>query len=72
MRVRLKLREHLFDVTYHSSGAGCGPAKVVLNGADLTFTRGANPYRTGSARISLEEIRKYLAADINRLEVYLG
>jgi len=61
-----------FEVTYHSTGVGCGPAKVMFNGIDLPFTRGANPYRTGAARISLEEIRKHLTADVNRLEVYLG
>ncbi len=71
-RARLRLMERLFEVTYHSTGAGCGPSKVILNGADLPFTRGANPYRTGAARISLEEIRKHLTADANRLEVYLG
>jgi cellobiose phosphorylase len=71
-RARLQLMERLFEVTYHSTGAGCGPSRVILNGADLPFTRGANPYRTGAARISLEEIRKHLTADVNRLEVYLG
>ncbi len=72
LRVRMQLRDGLFDVTYHSSGAGCGPAKVILNGAELHFTRGANPYRTGAARISLEEIRKHLTADINQLTVHVG
>jgi len=71
-RARLKLMERLFEVTYHNAGVGCGPAKVILNGANLPFRRGANPYRTGSARISLAEMEKHLAADINRLEVYLG
>ena len=71
-RARLRLMECLFEVTYHSAGAGCGPAKVILNGADLRFTRGNNPYRTGAARIPLEEIRKHLTAEVNRLEVYLG
>jgi cellobiose phosphorylase len=71
-RAMLRLMECLFEVTYHSTGAGCGTSKVMLNGADLPFTRGANPYRTGAARIILEEIRKHLTADVNRLEVYLG
>jgi cellobiose phosphorylase len=71
-RARLRLMERLFEVTYHSTGVGCGPAKVMFNGINLPFTRGANLYRTGAARISLEEIRKHLTADVNRLEVYLG
>lgn len=72
LRVRLKLMASLFDVTYNSTGAGCGPSKVIVNGADLHFTRGSNPYRIGAARISQEEIRRHLTADVNRLEVYLG
>jgi len=72
LRVRMQLRDGLFDVTYHSSGAGCGPSRVSLNGYDLSFTRGFNPYRTGAARISLEEIRKHLTADINQLTVHVG
>jgi cellobiose phosphorylase len=47
LQVRMRLREGLFDVTYHSSGAGCGPSRVSLNGYDLPFTRRFNPYRTG-------------------------
>jgi cellobiose phosphorylase len=72
LRVRLKMIEHLFEVLYRSAGTGCGPAKVMLNGCELPFTRDCNPYRTGAARISLEEIRKHLTAGVNRLEVYLG
>ncbi len=47
LRVRMQLRDGLFDVTYHSSGAGCGPSRVSLNGCDLPFTRSANPIAPG-------------------------
>jgi cellobiose phosphorylase len=72
LRVRMRLRDGLFDVTYHSSGAGCGPSRVNLNGYDLPFTRGFNPYRTGPARISMAAIRERLTRDINQLTVHVG
>ena len=72
LRVRMQLRDGLFDVTYHSSGAGCGPSRVNLNGYDLPFTRGFNPYRTGSARISMVALRERLTRDINQLTVHVG
>jgi cellobiose phosphorylase len=72
LRVRMQLRDGLFDVTYHSSGAGCGPSRVNLNGYDLPFTRGFNPYRTGPARISMAAIRERLTRDINQLTVHVG
>jgi cellobiose phosphorylase len=72
LRVRLKLAGHAFEVTYHIKDASCGPAKVNLNGADLPFTRGENPYRMGSAEIPMAAVQKHLREGVNRLMVNLA
>jgi cellobiose phosphorylase len=72
LRMEMKLGGYPIQVTYHIEGSGCGPKKVNLNGCDLPFTRGANPYRTGAARISMEAVRQLLTMGTNRLIVHLG
>ena len=49
------------------AAAGCGPMKVTLNGADLTFIRQANHYRAGAAEIPLATAPAFLTGTINRL-----
>jgi cellobiose phosphorylase len=70
--VEMKLAGHLFEVTYYINGAGCGPTSVNLNGTDLPFNRGANPYRVGAAEIPMITAQKYLTEGTNRLTVYIG
>jgi cellobiose phosphorylase len=72
LRVRLRLGESMIEVTYTIKGAGCGPSRVVLNGADLPFTRGANPYRTGDARVPMAAFKEQLTAGTNRLTIDMG
>jgi cellobiose phosphorylase len=72
MRVMLRLAETTCEVIYTVRGAGCGPSKVVLNGAELPFTRGANPYRTGAAIISMAAFRGGLTAGTNLLTIDVG
>jgi len=70
--VELQLAGHLFAVTYRVEGTGCGPRWVNLNGADLPFTRGANPYRPGAAEIPMAAVQERLTGDTNRLTIYVG
>jgi cellobiose phosphorylase len=72
LRVRMRLLEQVFEVTYHGAGTGCGPLRVSLNGTDLPFTRDFNPYRVGAVRIPMADIRERLTRDINQLNVHLG
>jgi cellobiose phosphorylase len=72
LRVRMKLAGHAFEVTYHIKEAGCGLAKVNLNGADLAFTKGENPYRMGGAEIAMSAVNEKLIAGTNQLAVYIG
>jgi cellobiose phosphorylase len=72
LRVTVKLAGHVFEVTYHSRGNSCGPSRVTLNGADLSFTHGTNPYRTGAAQIPMSTVREHLKQGANRLIVEVG
>lgn len=56
MTVKLELAERVVTVVYQIKGAGHGPTSVKWNGADLNFTREANPYRTGAARIAMVDL----------------
>ena len=72
LRISLQLAGALFEVTYCIRGSGCGPEKVNLNSAELAFTRGANPYRTGGAEIKMKELKSLLVKGTNRLTVHVG
>jgi hypothetical protein len=45
---------------------------VTLNGKELSFTREANPYRTGGAEVPMAEVLERLSAGTNELLVCLG
>ena len=60
------------EVTYHIQKAGCGPTKITLNGTELSFTRGSNPYRTGAAEIPMSAVHPRLTEGVNRLTVWIG
>jgi cellobiose phosphorylase len=51
---------------------GHGPTAVLLDGEPLPFTREANPYRVGGARIEHAALRRRLAAGARRLVVHTG
>ena len=72
LRVEMKLGGYPVEVIYHIEGYGYGPRVVNLNGADLPFTRVANPYRIGAARISMAAVRQRLTTEANRLTVQIG
>jgi 1,2-beta-oligoglucan phosphorylase len=72
LRVELEMAGHFFEVTYRVESAGYGPTTVNLNGADLHFTRGENPYRTGAAKVPTSMILNRLTDSINRLSIRLG
>jgi len=72
LRVELEMAGRSFEVTYHVGSAGCGPIKVKLNGAELCFTRGENPYRTGAAEVPMAMVLNRLTDGMNRLSIELG
>jgi cellobiose phosphorylase len=63
---------HSMEITYRIQGGGCGPKGVKLNGEDLPFTRGTNPYRTGAAEIPMAAVRERLTSGTNRFTVHIG
>ena len=72
LRVELEMAGHSFEVTYRVEGTGCGPLSVRLNGADLHFTRGENPYRIGAAEVPMAMVLNRLTDGMNRLSIELG
>ncbi len=72
LRARLPISGHSVEVLYRVGTTGCGPVRLELNGDDLPFTRGANPYRNGAAEVSMAVMEPRLAADGNLLVIYLG
>jgi hypothetical protein len=45
---------------------------VNLNGADLPFSRGANPYRMGASEVPMEAVLAKLIEGVNRLRIQVG
>jgi cellobiose phosphorylase len=72
LRAEMQWDDHLMEITYRIEAAGCGPKGVKLNGADLPYTRGANPYRTAAAEIPMSAVLERLTAGVNRLTVHMG
>jgi len=72
LQVRMTLAGRQFEVTYRIQEKGFGPTKVVLNGAELAFTRGSNPYRTGAAAILMDTVQARLTEGVNKLMLWLG
>lgn len=72
LRVELELAGHRVEVSYHVGKRGCGPAALILNGADLPFTRRVNPYRTGAAAVPMAAVANQLKNAGNRLTVRIG
>jgi cellobiose phosphorylase len=72
LRVELEWEGHAVEITYRIQGRGCGPKTIRLNGADLPFVRGKNPYRTGAAEIPIAAARDRLTSGTNRMMVHIG
>ena len=61
-----------FEVIYRIASVSCGPTAVNLNGTDLPFSRGANPYRIGAAEVPMQAVLARLIDGVNRLRIQLG
>jgi len=72
LKVEMEWEERKLEITYRIGTRGFGPMAVSLNGRELPFTRGQNPYRAGGAEIPMNMVQEQLAEGINRLEVLLG
>ena len=71
LRARLPISGQSVEVLYRVGARGCGPVRLELNGDELPFTRGANPYRNGAAEVLMAVLEPRLAANGNLLVVYL-
>jgi 1,2-beta-oligoglucan phosphorylase len=72
LRVETSLRDRAVDVEYRIGPSGCGVKEIVLNGAQLAFTRDANPHRLGAARVPMPAVLERLTAGRNVLKITLG
>ncbi len=72
LRVRWVLAERRVDIVYRLGANGCGPTRIEINGAELPFTRGHNPYRTGAAQIALAALRAQPLTAAITLVVHTG
>ena len=72
LRVEMKLDGIPFDVTYHIEGTGWGTKVLRLNGGELPFKRGENPYRIGAARVPMAAVLERLTTGANQIVLDLG
>jgi cellobiose phosphorylase len=72
LRVEMELAGRLVEVTYHINGPGCGPAAIRLNGVNLPFSRGENPYRLGAAEVPMTTVRERFVDGVNQLTIWIG
>ena len=72
LRAELEIAGIRLAITYRIELNGCGVLALELNGRDLPFTRGYNPYRAGGAEVAVAALRENTAAGANRLTVRLG
>jgi cellobiose phosphorylase len=72
LRAAISVAQHEVELALHVGPRGHGPVRVELNGSDLPFRRGANPYRTGAAEVAMQALRAALRPGVNRLVVQLG
>jgi cellobiose phosphorylase len=71
-RATLTVAQHQIELLLQVGPRGHGPVQVDLNDRPLPFTRGANPYRTGAAEVTMDAVRAALQTGVNRLVVRLG
>jgi hypothetical protein len=72
LRATLPIGGHIVELLYRVGTKGCGPVGFELNGSPLPFMRGANPYRTGAADVSMPDIAARLQPNSDFLVVHLG
>ncbi|MES2920019.1 MAG: hypothetical protein V4819_00630 [Verrucomicrobiota bacterium] len=65
----LLLAGHPVTVVYQIKSSGRGPVSIDLNGVKLDFTREANPYRPGPARVSMNSFTRNLTGAGDRLTI---
>ena len=71
LKVHLSLNGKAIDVIYRIKEAGRGTVSADLNSTQLDFIRENNPYRPGSARISMESWSRHLKESGNQLIITL-
>jgi cellobiose phosphorylase len=72
LRVELDFFGKPLEITYAIGTKGCGVSTVHANGASVQFSREANPYRKGAARVPLSELKRLLTAKQNTIRVVVG
>jgi cellobiose phosphorylase len=71
LRADVRLAGAAVTMIFRTGRKGRGPLAVALNGQAVPFTREPNRYRTGGARVELDEIRSRLSSTENVLEISL-
>jgi 1,2-beta-oligoglucan phosphorylase len=71
LQAEVELAGRTVHITYHIGHAGYGPTAVTLNGQALSFTRQANPYRTGGAEVPMGAVLERLTVGRNELVICL-
>jgi cellobiose phosphorylase len=69
---RLPLLGVAIELELQPGPLGHGPSTLLLDGEPLPFTREANPYRLGGARVENAELQRRLATGSRRLVVHTG
>ena len=70
LRASTELAGHRVHLHYRVGARGHGPTSLTLNGTPLSFTREANPYREGGARVAMDVLRERLrGGDDLRIEI---
>ena len=67
--VRVPLGPHTLTIEYLIGTNGCGTCGLQLNGSELSFTRGQNPYRIGAAEVAMPMLLERLLPGENHLRV---
>jgi len=72
LRARCSLAGRQLELVYRPGAQGCGPTALTLNGSELPFQRGTNPYRSGAAEVAMADLLPLLSEGDNLLEVRTG
>jgi cellobiose phosphorylase len=72
LRAEVELAGNRLHIVYRVGAAGHGPARLVLNGGDLPFSREPNPYRAGGVAVAMADLAGRLGSGDDELVIYLG
>jgi cellobiose phosphorylase len=72
LTARLDLAGHPLEVVYRIGKTGRGTVAIDLNGRSIDFSREANPYRPGAARVDMDDLVRRLTGAGDRLIISLG